>query len=339
MSGVFLNQKLESKSLLEGNIEGIAYTGALIPYFGFYENFIVDLAHTTIAKEKLPLLRDHNMGMVVGSGSATIVENRIDLKGKVSKRSANGMEIIALAEDGIDWEMSIGVYDGEVTEVLNEEINGVLYEKANVLRGGIVREVSIVALGADKDTTSVILNQKKGESFKMKLTQEQYVKMACACGGDKDTTPEELLSKAEAQKLMTEEQAAEIEKLKAEIESMASEIEAKKAEIAAIEEAADIEEREEEIAMAVKAKGIKFSADKIKEAAKTKEATEMLLGLVSDMKQDGKIDAKLAGKTKIADDNQVDLTKPEDIRLAAKQMVKDGKAKDLIEAISKLGAK
>ena len=140
---------------------------------------------------------------------------------------------------------------------------------------------------------------------------------------------------------MTEEQAAEIEKLKSEIESLTAEVAAKQAEIEAIEEAAEIEEREEEISMAVKAKGIKLSAEKIKAAAKTKEGTEMILGVVEDMKQEGKIEAKLAGRVKVVEQEQekFDKTNPAEIRLAAKQLIKDGKAKDMIEAISKLGAK
>lgn len=341
MSAYYLNQKVDKELALEGKVKGIAYSGALIPQFGFTENFIVDIATTTIAKEKVPLLRDHNPGIVVGHGKAEIIDNRIELDGIISRKSSNGLDIIQLSEDGVEWEMSIGIFDGYMEEVENAEINGQTYEYANVLRNGIIREVSLVALGADKNTSSVIMNQKKGEHKTMKLTAEQYVKMACACGGDKDTTPEELLEKAEAQKLMTEEQAAEIEKLKSEIESLTAEVAAKQAEIEAIEEAAEIEEREEEISMAVKAKGIKLSAEKIKAAAKTKEGTEMILGVVEDMKQEGKIEAKLAGRVKVVEQDQekFDKTNPAEIRLAAKQLIKDGKAKDMIDAISKLGAK
>ena len=144
MSKVFyLSQKLETESIVKGELTGLAYSGSTIPYFMGYQNFIVDISTTTVAKAKTPLFRDHNPSLVVGHGKVTLTENDVQIVGKISKKTANGLEVIDLAEEGLEWEMSIGVFEGVVEEVTNDEINGVMVEHGWALRNGIIREESL----------------------------------------------------------------------------------------------------------------------------------------------------------------------------------------------------
>ena len=327
----YLNQKLETESIVKGELTGLAYSGSIIPYFQGYQNFIVDISTTTVAKAKTPLFRDHNPSLVVGHGKVTLSENDVQIVGKISKKTANGLEVIDLAEEGLEWEMSIGVFEGVVEEVINETINGVMVEHGWALRNGIIREVSVVALGADLNTNAQILSQVKGEHTM--FTKEQWAKFACACGGSKDSTPEELQAKFEEQAAAVETvetDKAKIEELSAEIEKLKAEILAKQEEINKIKADEEEEDRVEEIEVAMKAKGLQFSAEKIKAAAKSKESTEMLLSFIAEVKsEEKKIDSKFS--------TQIDLGKDEpndsDIRMSAEALLKSGKAKDKMEAI------
>ena len=333
MSKVFyLNQKLESENVIKGDLKGLAYSGSTIPYFMGYQNFIVDLSTTTVAKAKTPLFRDHNPSLVVGHGKVTLSPENVQIDGKISKKTANGMEVIDLAEEGLEWEMSIGVFEGKVEEVINEEINGVLVEHGWALRNGIIREVSVVALGADLNTNAQILSQFKGEHAM--FTKEQWVKFACACGGSKDSTPEELQAKFEENAAAVENiesDKAKIEALNAEIETLKADILAKQAEINKIKADEEEEGRVEEIEAAMSAKKMTFSAEKIKEAAKTKEATSMLLSFISEIKvEEKKIDEKFS---KNVDLGKEDDGKAETILMQAEELVKSGKAQNQMEAI------
>lgn len=328
---IYLRQSLSQESTLKGEISGVAYTGAVIPSYGFYNNFIVDLSTLTIAKEKTPILKDHDMGKVAGHGLVTLEDGKILINGKISQKTSHGQEIIGLAEEGFEWELSIGVFDGQLEEVEGVEVNGIHLNHGYVLRNGILREVSVVSLGADKDTEATIFSHKEGDSKMIKMSPEAYAKLACACGGDKETNPEELAAKLEEAQ---GEQAEKVKELEEEIAAKQAEIEALKEELASIKEEEAIEERAEEIEMAAKAKAVKFSAEKIREAAKSEEATKILLSLISDMKPQGKVDDKFTKKDDLSGGSKGAKKTPEQIRLAAKQLIKDGLAKDMIDAMS-----
>lgn len=336
MSKVFyLSQKLETESIVKGELTGLAYSGSTIPYFMGYQNFIVDISTTTVAKAKTPLFRDHNPSLVVGHGKVTLSENDVQIVGKISKKTANGQEVIDLAEEGLEWEMSIGVFEGKVEEVTNEEINGVMVEHGWALRNGIIREVSVVALGADLNTNAQILSQVKGEHTM--FTKEQWAKFACGCGGSKDSTPEELQAKfEEATKAVEslESEKAKIEALNSEIETLKAEILAKQEEINKIKAEDEEADRVEEIEVEMKAKGLSFSAEKIKAAAKTKESTEMLLSFIKEIKPvEKKIDEKFAKNLNLGAETSDDT---EAFNMKVEEYVKSGKATDKMDAILKV---
>lgn len=338
MKPFYLRQPLPTDKVKLGQIKGVAYTGAPIAEHGMWENLIVDVATLSIAKQITPMFRDHSPALVAGQGEVTIEGSTVKIDGMISSKTAVGKEILDLAEDGFPWEMSLGVFNYELEEVTNEEVNGQMIEHGFVLRNGLLREVSIVALGADMATNAEFFSQKKGDSTM--LTKEQYIKLACACGGHKDTTPDELEAKVKETKLMTEEQEQKIDELTSEIEAMKKQIADKQAEIDAMKEEDEEEERTEQVQSALDAKGIEFSADEIKSAVKSKDKTEMLLSLIEKMPSTSKkkVDPALLGKTNVG--NKGDSSKKDEkaIRLEAQQLIKDGKAKDLMEAINMVEA-
>lgn len=335
----------DAAALLSGDISGVAYSGAVIPEHGFFSNLIVDLSSLRIERERLPLLRDHNPAQVAGYVNATIENNQVLISGKLSQKSQWGKEITDLASDGIDWQLSLGIYEGMIEEVVNAEVNGIKLEKATVLRNGLLRENSVVAIGADSGTESQILSQQTGVKAmtKVEMTKDAYAKLACACGGHADDKPEDLATKAQEKadkaKLAGEAAQAEIDEKQAEIDSLKEQIAEKEAEIAKIKEEDEVEARAEKIEQAVKEKNLEFSAEKKKEAAKTKESTDMFLSVIADLKpQSKKIDPKF---TKVEQFSTVKdpskMSKDADsIRLEAKKLVEEKKAPNLIAALDML---
>lgn len=332
---LLLSDAVDSKT---GKFKGVAYTGAVIQEHGIFQNLVIDLKSLTVQKKKTPILRDHMTSQVAGSGSITVNENGVYVEGALSKRTVHGNEIVTLSEDGVDWELSLGIYGGKIREFENEEINGVLIAHGFVLENGVIREASFVILGADAETSAEVFSavQKiKKETEVMKLNQhDAWAKFACGCGGTKDSTPEELEKKFA-------ENAEEIAEKQAELDKKQAEIDALKAEIEALKREDEEEEREEQLSAAAKEKGLKLSAESLKKASKSKEATEILLGTIKDMeKVPSKIDPKFTKDLDLSKENEGSdaLVEVEDdavkIRLAANKLIKDGKAKSVKEAMS-----
>lgn len=326
MNKIYLKQSLALNPEMNGEIDGLAYSGAVIKNHGFYENLIIDLSTLSIAKEKTPILKDHNPTQVAGFGKAEISDKNVRIKGRISKKNSFGAEILDLASDGFDWEMSLGVYDGQLVEFVNGEFNGLKVEKGVVLKNGVIREISVVALGADQNTQAEIFKT-KGDSM-INMNQEQWEKFACGCGGNKDSKPEDLQQKfADGQE--------QVDKLKAEIETLKSEIAAKQAELDKMQGEKDEKKNEDELNAALKEKGIELAVDKVKEAAKSKEATQTLLSFIKEMK---KPETQIPDKfSKVIDAGKETLkVKEDELAEKASELVKSGKAKNFDAALSML---
>lgn len=336
MNTIFLRQQAHLSSdqidVKTGKFKGVAYTGAVISQHGYIENLIIDLSSLSVQKEKTPALRDHMSSQVAGSGKVQVKESGVDIEGSLSKRTTHGKEIVELSEDGVDWELSLGIYGGRLREFENETINGIEISKGTVLENGVIREVSFVILGADAGTSTEVFNIQKKENLEMKLIQHgDWAKFACSCGGTKDSTPEDLQQKFEENSEAIEEKEKEIAEKQAEIDRLKSEIDALKSKE---EEGA----REDELSAAAKAKNIELSEDSIKKAAKTKEGTEALKLAIEGMKkQTPSADPKFKGKVDVTDpaqqDLEVDVNDAKALFKAANKMVSDGKVKTFDEAL------
>jgi len=334
MNIIHLKQSLSAEGISAGEIKGIAYSGSVIKNHGFIENLIIELSTLTVAKGKTPIFRDHMPFQVAGQGVVTIGDD-VRIEGKISKKNAFGKEIIDLAEDGFEWEMSLGVYGGDLIEIEDETINGIHMNYGVVLRGGEIREVSVVALGADKNTSAEVFNVKtkdsnKGES--LMLNKEQWIKLACGCGGTKDTTPEELEAKFTASK-------EEADKAKMEIEELKKQIAEKQAIIDSAKEEKEFASRTEEINLKVKEKGLEIKPEVIEKAAKSVESKDMFLSMIEGMEVVKKIDPKFVDNLNLGKDPILNKEDPNSIQLRANQLVAEGKAADFLTALQILGEK
>lgn len=336
MNVIHLKQSLAAENISSGEIKGVAYSGAVIKNHGFLENLIIDLSTLSIAKGKTPIFRDHMPFQVAGQGVVTISDD-VKIEGRISNKNAFGKEIIDLAADGFEWEMSLGVYGGDLLEFEDETFNGQKLSHGVVLKNGVIREVSVVALGADKDTHAEVFNLKlkkdsnKGES-NMKITEEQWVKLACGCGGTKESTPEDLAQNFKASQ-------EEIDAAKKEIEMLKAKIAEQQAIIDSANSEAELKARTEEIATKIAEKNLEFSEDVIAKAAKSTESKEMFLGMIEGMKaQDKKIEASFTEITVVGGE-KVTGNSNEAIILKANQLVSEGKYPTFLDAINAIEVK
>lgn len=133
----------------------LAYTGGKLAVRGFPYPVIVDLAGCRLAKGQLPLLRDHDIARVLGHATdVKIGDVQINIEAVVSGTGQDAREVIEAADNDFQWKASIGarvvravfVRSGQSVTVNNKTFRGPIY----VARKSVLREISIVAIGADE---------------------------------------------------------------------------------------------------------------------------------------------------------------------------------------------
>ena len=137
-------------------IVGIAYSGGKMPLPGWKNPVVVDLSGMDLP-ESVPLLANHEnrTSARVGMVSAHVKNNQLEITGEIISDSPEAADIVAQSKAGADWQLSIGadVRECELIrgkrEVNGQEIEGPFYH----VRKSALREVSVVAVGADAHTS------------------------------------------------------------------------------------------------------------------------------------------------------------------------------------------
>ena len=115
------------------------------------------------ANQKMPILRDHERGDIVGYSMKSWADNSFWVSGKFSKITETAKEVQALAEEGFPWQASIGVKPLTVVEIksgTSMAVNGgVVDGPAEIWVESEVYETSFVPLGADNNTSVAMLAQ------------------------------------------------------------------------------------------------------------------------------------------------------------------------------------
>lgn len=136
------------------NFTGVAYSGNVISQP--WGRTVIALEGLDIAPQ-IPLLYNHYNEPIhrLGVCEVTVVDSQILVAGKIDMAMRHGKELINAGQE-IPWQMSIGaagkqgyeLQEGETAIVNGNEITGpcVVFTKA------ILREISVVAVGADPET-------------------------------------------------------------------------------------------------------------------------------------------------------------------------------------------
>ena len=148
-----------------GRISGVAYGGGPVTgVAGWYQPVVTDLSGMK-RSSGLPLLSSHQNDPLstVGKGETSIENGRLLIEGTVSRATEAGRAILALAKDGVEWQLSIGATVEKVEQIEPDEVvqvNGKSFKAGPrglaVIRQSRLREISVCAVGADANTSTKI---------------------------------------------------------------------------------------------------------------------------------------------------------------------------------------
>lgn len=133
----------------------VAYTGSPI-YSFFWGEVIIDIKGIA-AKAPMPLLRSHDHLRIAGKVTRTSKNNQgLLAEADVSETIEDGKAVAALLREEIPLQASVGVWARDIQELEKGEsdwVNGQQVEGPMIIwRQSAVREISVVALGADPFT-------------------------------------------------------------------------------------------------------------------------------------------------------------------------------------------
>jgi hypothetical protein len=141
----------------------VAYTGAPMKLRGYRTPVVVDLAGLNVPSQSRPILLDHesDVDSIAGqSDTISVVEGKLRVAGEILAGTGRVENVLSLASRGFRWQASIGASPerveelraGETALVNGTEVRGPLA----IVRQATLREISIVAMGADDRTDTRI---------------------------------------------------------------------------------------------------------------------------------------------------------------------------------------
>lgn len=140
---------------LPKRFSGIAYSGGVIPGYGWYGDAAIDLASLTLPEGAIFALVDHDPAQRAGKLTARLSGNQILVDGEFFTATEAGREVAGLFAEGAPWQMSVGVQakTTQTDTATAHEINGQTLSIHTLFTDATLREVSFVPVGADPNTS------------------------------------------------------------------------------------------------------------------------------------------------------------------------------------------
>jgi phage head maturation protease len=182
----------------------VAYTGGLMTVPG-WGPVAIELAGVDASADQVSILADHDTSLrgIVGHGRAMITNGKLLVQGTLTPSTEAARQVIELAKGGFRFQASVGVAPTDYERVRGGEtveVNGRAIQAPasgfTLVRAGVLREVSIVALAADRGTSVAIAAHHGGKQMSdtETLTAEQVraealaethriTAIRAACGG------------------------------------------------------------------------------------------------------------------------------------------------------------
>ena len=148
----------------------VAYTGGLMSVSG-WGPIAIELAGIDVSAEQIGILADHDASLkgIVGHGRAAVASGRLLVQGTITPTTEAARQVIDLAKAGFRFQASVGIAPTKYERILPGqfvEVNGwPLKPPASgftLVKAGVLKEVSIVAIGADSGTSVAIAANKEG---------------------------------------------------------------------------------------------------------------------------------------------------------------------------------
>ena len=154
-------------------VAGTAYSGGGMSLPGWRHPVVVELSGMEIP-ETVPLLANHEnrTDARVGMVRASVRDGALEIEGEIVSDSSGANGIVAQCKAGADWQLSIGadVRESELVKA-DREVNGqTIPAPFYLVSKSVLREVSVVAVGADASTRMHVsaqfrLNNPEGENM------------------------------------------------------------------------------------------------------------------------------------------------------------------------------
>ncbi|MDR1871709.1 MAG: hypothetical protein LBS60_07290 [Deltaproteobacteria bacterium] len=143
--------------------QGIAYSGEEITDQWFWDSIYFDTQGIRFSPERMPVLKDHDSGQILGyTTGLQVVNNRLEVQGVFLNSSEKAQEVIKLADEGYPWQLSVNIKPDEVKNVDKHEsilVNGKTVKGPTVvLSRSTIREISFCAVGADRGANATIFS-------------------------------------------------------------------------------------------------------------------------------------------------------------------------------------
>jgi len=173
----------------------LAYSGGVMNVPG-WGPLAIDLAGLTV-EGQIRILADHDASIdgIVGHGRAEIANHQLVVTGAVAAAGATAQRVVQLAKDGFEFQASVGVEPSRVLTVKAGEkaqVNGRTLVASGqgftLVQAGKLREVSIVAMGADERTAVAIAASRRAASpDEDRIRKEEWLRWSqiqATCSGD-----------------------------------------------------------------------------------------------------------------------------------------------------------
>lgn len=210
---------VEASAEAPQRFRGVAYSGGLIPSYGFYGDAAIDLDSIKLPEGKLFALVDHDHAKRAGQFTARLEANQIIVEGSLFTATDAGREVAALMAEGAPWQMSVGI-QAKAEEINGAaEINGQTLAINTLFKDAHLREVSFVPVGADPNTTVAAFSRNLAATVADEVPQPEVTDMS----EELQTQIDELSAQLEAERtarVAAESALAEI-KAQARTESLA----------------------------------------------------------------------------------------------------------------------
>ena len=100
----------------EREFSGVAYAGGVITDHAWYSAVAFDLA-TTSAETPMPVLFNHS-GSPIGVIDDVLITNQIEITGRLfADIDKTAKDIAAKSDKGIKWQLSVGIFPNEITQL------------------------------------------------------------------------------------------------------------------------------------------------------------------------------------------------------------------------------
>jgi len=148
---------LEAQDAAPRQFAGIAYSGGVIPGYGYYGDVAIDLSSLKAPNKPVFALVNHDTNQRAGKTLITNTGASIEVLGSFSLSTPSGQQVAAEFSEGAPWEFSVGlqaeIETFEKPKTLS--VNGQTVTIDALFKNASVREVSFVPAGADPHTQAV----------------------------------------------------------------------------------------------------------------------------------------------------------------------------------------